>query len=132
MNILREVAGSRECARKISELSKPCDVFASADYLVIDNLLIPEYAEWNIHFIANEMAIVYRPESRRAAEITPENWFDILLDPNVAFGRSDPNSDPCGYRAIFTMKLAEQHYSVNESADKLLGKKPRPEDVALP
>ncbi|MCK4889222.1 MAG: substrate-binding domain-containing protein, partial [Candidatus Aminicenantes bacterium] len=26
------------------------------------------------------------------------------------FGHSDPDSDPCGYRSVLTMKLAEKHY----------------------
>ncbi len=47
VEVVKEIAGSRECARKISELNKPCDVFASADYLVIDNLLITRFADWN-------------------------------------------------------------------------------------
>ena len=50
VNVLREAAGSRKCARKITDLKKPCDIMASADYTVIDQLLIPAYANWNIRF----------------------------------------------------------------------------------
>ena len=59
-----EAAGSRNCARKISDLHKDCDIMASADYTVIDELLIPNHAEWNIKFASNEMAIVYDSESK--------------------------------------------------------------------
>ena len=41
VNIMMEAAGSVECARKITELKKPCDIMASADYSVIDKLLNP-------------------------------------------------------------------------------------------
>ena len=45
INILLEPAGSIVCARKITELKKPCDVIASADYFVINELLMPNHAK---------------------------------------------------------------------------------------
>ncbi|MDH4241767.1 MAG: substrate-binding domain-containing protein, partial [Phycisphaerae bacterium] len=77
VKIIREAAGSRVCARKIADLHRPCDVLASADYTVIDTLLIPEYADWNIKFAANEMVIAFRKDSRRADQINKDNWHDI-------------------------------------------------------
>jgi len=106
-----EAAGSRTCARKIADLHRPCDIMASADYTVIDSLLIPDYAQWNIHFATNEMAIMYRPDSPGAGKINAGNWFSVLLKKNVAYGRSDPNSDPCGYRTMLCWQLAEKYYS---------------------
>ncbi len=125
VNVLLEAAGSRACARKISELGRECDVMASADYTVIDQLLIPDHASWNIKFAGNEMTIVYHEESMRSDEIDADNWFMILMEDNVAFGRSDPNSDPCGYRAVFTMRLAETHYGMAGLADGFLEKDKR-------
>jgi molybdate/tungstate transport system substrate-binding protein len=120
VEILLEAAGSRDCARKIADLKRPCDVFGSADYLVIDNMLIPEHADWNIKFATNEMCIVYHAASRRSNEITAGNWFDILLDSKIAFGRANPNADPCGYRAVLTMQLAEKHYNRPGLTEQLL------------
>jgi len=122
VKILLEAAGSRTCARKIADLKRPCDVMASADYTVIDNLLIPEHADWNIKFASNEMAIVYVENSKRANNINQENWFDILLQKDVAFGRSDPNSDPCGYRALLLTILAEKFYNRPGLADAIKSK----------
>ncbi len=117
-----EAAGSRSCARKISDLGRECDVMASADYTVIDNLLIPDHASWNIRFASNEMAIVFTEHSKRHDEIDDVNWTGILLDPDVAFGRSDPDADPCGYRAVLTMKLAEKYFRIDGLAGRLLEK----------
>lgn len=128
-----ESTGSVECARKISELGKPCDIMASADYKVIDKLLIPQFASWNIPFAGNEMAIVYHEKSRHSAEITKDNWFDILVKDDVAFGRSDPNSDPCGYRTVMTVELAESYYN-KKIAKTILDKDQkyiRPKEVDL-
>jgi molybdate/tungstate transport system substrate-binding protein len=110
VEVLREAAGSRICARKITDLKKPCDIMASADDFVIDTLLIPKYASWDIHFVTNEMAIMYRPDSKYAKEINSGNWYKILLKKGVQYAHSDPNADPCGYRSLFTWQLAEKYY----------------------
>ena len=129
-----EAAGSVECARKITEMNKPCDILASADYKVIDKLLIPQFASWNIPFAGNEMAIVYHEKSRYADQINRSNWFEVLGKSDVAFARSDPNADPCGYRAVMTIKLAEKYYK-NQSITKTLLEKDlkyiRPKEVDL-
>lgn len=114
-----ESGGSRACARKITELKKPCDIMASADYDVIDNLLIPAAASWNIHFATNEMAIMYRPDSKYAKEINSKNWFEVLRKKGVQYGHSDPNSDPCGYRTLLAWQLAEKYYKVPGLYEKL-------------
>lgn len=110
ITILSQGAGSRICARKITELHQPCDIMASADYTVIDNLLIPDHAEWNMAFATNEMAIMYRPDSAYANEINSINWPEILLRNDVEYGHSNPNADPCGYRSQLTWQLAEKFY----------------------
>ena len=53
VDLQREAEGSQACARKITDLKKPCDIMASADFKVIDKLLIPGYANWNIRFATN-------------------------------------------------------------------------------
>lgn len=110
VRVLREAAGSRESARKISDLGRPCDIMASADYVVIDTLLIPEHATWNIKFAGNEMVLAYTERSRGAEILTRDNWHEVVMRPDIYFGRSDPNADPCGYRTLLTVKLAEKHY----------------------
>lgn len=119
VGVMREAAGSRTCARKITDLERPCDVMASADYTVIENLLIPDYASWNISFATNEMAIMYRPDSKYAGEINGQNWYRILLREDVEYGHSDPNTDPCGYRSQLVWQLAEKYYNVPGVYEKL-------------
>lgn len=109
--IYLESAGSLVCARKVTELKRPCDIVASADYFVINELLIPEYASWSIRFATNEMVIAYHEKSHHSDEINTQNWMDILQRKDVIYSRSDPDSDPCGYRAMFTLMLAEKYYN---------------------
>jgi len=134
VKILTESAGSVSCARKITDLGKMCDIFISADYNVINNLLIPQYASWNIKFASNEMALVYNESSKYANTINTENWYEIILRDDVRIGRSDPNADPCGYRTILTLKLAEKYYHKDKILSQVLLKDKkymRPKEVDL-
>ncbi|MCX6267628.1 MAG: tungstate ABC transporter substrate-binding protein WtpA [Bacteroidetes bacterium] len=134
VNILMEMAGSVECARKVTDLNKPCDILAAADYKVIDNMLIPKYSDWNIKFGSNEMCIVFTEKSRYAGQINSKNWYEILLKKDVAYGRADPNADPCGYRSVMTMQLAEKFYRRPGLANLLTSKDQnymRPKEVDL-
>jgi len=126
VRIVREPAGSRICARKVTALNKPCDVLACADYTVINDLLIKakprRHADWLIKFASNEMVIAFRDDSGPAEGINKNNWMDVLLQKDVAFGRSDPNSDPCGYRSVLVARLAETFYDRPGLAGALLAK----------
>jgi molybdate/tungstate transport system substrate-binding protein len=119
--VVREAAGSRTCARKITDLHRKADVMASADYKVIDNLLMPKYAKFNALFATNEMIIAYTPNSKYANIINSKNWTDILLKPGVKIGHSNPNLDPCGYRSVIVAKLAGIYYHKPDFYNKLLG-----------
>ena len=132
--IYLESAGSLVCARKITELKKPCDILASSDYFVINELLIPDYASWSIRFATNEIVIAYLEKSKYSNEINAENWMDILQRKDVIYSRSDPDSDPCGYRTVFTFMLAEKYYGKNKLAEKMEAKNRdyiRPKEVDL-
>lgn len=107
-----EASGSNEAARKIRELGREADVVISADYRVIDRLLIPDFADWNIRFARNEMVIAYTDRSRYADEVGTDNWYEILGRDGVICGRADPNADPAGYRTLMVWQLAEAHYGI--------------------
>lgn len=117
--IKKEISGSIECARKITELKKDCDLIATSDFSVIDNLLIPNYAEWNLKFANNELVIAFNEKSHFQNEINSNNWFNILLQNKVKYGRSDENLDPCGYRTLMMFKLSEIYYNEKSLAEKL-------------
>ena len=121
-HIVLEASGSRMAARKIADLHKPCDVMASADYTVINDLLIDtNNAKFNILFAKNEMAIVFTDKSRYADIINSKNWYKILLKKDVVVGHSNPNDDPCGYRTMLVVKLAEKYYKIPGFFKKLFG-----------
>jgi len=109
-DVIREAAGSRTTVRKVTDLGRQADIIASADFTVIDELMIPEFAKWRANFATNEMAIMYTPHSKYTDEINGQNWYQILLRDDVEYGHSNPNADPCGYRSQLVWKLAEKYY----------------------
>lgn len=121
VDVRRESGGSVACARKITELGREdCDIMVSADYRVIDNMLIPEFASWNAIFATNRMVLAYTPISRYAEEINVDNWIDILRKDEVEWGHSDPDADPCGYRTLLVLQLAENYYGIDGLAESLI------------
>ncbi len=135
VDIQREAGGSTKMARMISELGKPADIMAAADYLVIDENLIPEKASWNVRFATNRLVLCYTERSRYADQINSGNWFEILARDDVAWGHSDPNLDPCGYRSLMVMQLAEKYYKRPGLYQRLIEGRPvrnvRPKSVEL-
>ncbi|OYT28137.1 MAG: tungstate ABC transporter substrate-binding protein WtpA, partial [Thermofilum sp. ex4484_82] len=136
VDVILKAYGSRQAAMQVAELKEECDVLAVADYGVIEELLFPKnMATWYIAFASNEICIAFTNSSKYADEINATNWYEILLRNGVKFGHSDPNLDPCGYRAVIVMKLAEKYYNVpglfdklNSSENKII----RPKSVQLP
>ena len=135
IDILREAGGSTKMARMISELHKPADIMASADFKVIDKTLIPGYADWNIRFATNQLVLCYTAGSKFADEVNADNWHDILRRKGVVWGHSDPNLDPCGYRSLMVLQLAEKYYKKPGLYDQLVANRPkenvRPKSVEL-
>jgi molybdate/tungstate transport system substrate-binding protein len=80
-----------------------------------------------------EMVIAYSPKSRFAARFHrvaeaaregkpgKESWWQILQEPGLRFGRSDPAGDPQGRNIIFTMMLAARLYQQAGLVERILG-----------
>ncbi|HOO64864.1 MAG TPA: tungstate ABC transporter substrate-binding protein WtpA, partial [Synergistaceae bacterium] len=120
VDILREAGGSAALARKIIDLGGKCDLYFTADYMVIERLLRPEFADWNVLFASNELVLMYAPESAYADEINGENWYDILLREDVRWGHSDADADPCGYRSLMVLQLASEYYGVPDLYERAM------------
>ncbi|MCP5051278.1 MAG: tungstate ABC transporter substrate-binding protein WtpA [bacterium] len=124
-DVLLESHGSRTCARQISQLGRPADVMGSADSQVIRDMLMPQHAGYCIDFATNEMVIMYNEKSKYNDTIHQSNWYQILLKPGVQYGHSEPNSDPCGYRTLFTWQLAQKYYNSPNLYHRLREKMPK-------
>lgn len=128
IDLVRKSGGSSELAQRIAIDHEPADILVSADYAVIDKILIPEWADWNICFAANQLVLCYTEKSRYAEEITPNNWYGILARKEVIWGHSNPDLDPCGYRSLLVLQLAETHYDKKGLYETLIANR-APENI---
>jgi molybdate/tungstate transport system substrate-binding protein len=125
IDVQREAGGSTKMARMIADKGKPADIMASADFTVIDKALIPKHAAWNIRFASNQLVLCYTEKSRFADEINADNWTQILERKGVVWGHSDPNLDPCGYRSLMVLQLAEKFTRQPGLYDRLIANRPK-------
>lgn len=73
-----------------------------------------------------EMVIAYSPKSRFASKFDAAakgkgHWWEVLQEPGMRFGRTDPITDPQGRNIIFTMMLAAKEYEQADLVEKVLG-----------
>ena len=107
VDVQRESYGSAVAIRQVTELGRPADLVASADYLLIDHMMVsgPGAADWNVLFARNAVVIAWLdPENA----LTAGDWARVLADGGRRVGLSDPNQDPCGYRSLFAVYLAQE------------------------
>jgi molybdate/tungstate transport system substrate-binding protein len=102
-----EASGSQDAARKVGELGRAADLVVVADYHVIDWLLVPAHAQWQIPFAGNEIVLAHSEQSRYAAELTADTWREILLRPDVRVARADENLAPIGYQTLQVWMLSD-------------------------
>ena len=110
VEIKLEPSGSVMAVRKVTDLGKKADIVAVADYTLLPTFMYPKYTDFYIAFARNELVLCYTDRSKYSNEINGENWYEILSRDDVKFGFSNPNIDPCGYRSVMAMKLAELYY----------------------
>jgi molybdate/tungstate transport system substrate-binding protein len=115
-----ERASSLELVRRVSALHGEPDVIALADPDLFSTLLAPRVVTWHARFARNRIVLAFTTQSRGAAEITPSNWWEILERPGVEVGRSDPSTDPSGYRTLLAWQLAARHYAIPDLSERML------------
>ncbi len=119
IDIQNEFHGSIQVMRHVTDIHEKIDVVATADYnlipLLMENSIDPEtgkpYADWYVRFAANRLAVAFTENSRYADQINDQNWYEILLKPDVRLGLADPRFDAAGYRSIMVFKLGENYYN---------------------
>lgn len=115
----QETAASLELARRVLELGGQPDVLVLADPDIFPQLLEPSITTWHALFARNRIVLAYTARSQGAAEIDSTNWFRILERPRIEVGRSDPHTDPSGYRTLLVWQLAERHYREPGLAERM-------------
>ncbi|MEM0073582.1 MAG: molybdate ABC transporter substrate-binding protein, partial [Thermoplasmatales archaeon] len=96
------IAGTREV-----QSGSPYSVFVSASAPILyENLMNKtRYANWQIVFATNQIAITWLNNAYSIPSTFPF-WFENLTENSTTVGVSNASLDPSGYQSIETMKLA--------------------------
>jgi molybdate/tungstate transport system substrate-binding protein len=113
--------GSDALAQLIVGGSIPVDVFMPVTPGPMETVLKAGKAQRGIPIARTEMVIAYSPKSSFAKALASQPWYEVLQQPGVRFGRTDPATDPQGRNIIFTLQLAEAYYKQPGLAKKILG-----------
>jgi molybdate/tungstate transport system substrate-binding protein len=124
--------GSNGLANQIKGRLRRGDVFISANARVNDDLTGTangDWVSWYVNFAQSPLVIGYSPSSRFASELKNKPWYEVLQEPGIKIGRTDPKLDPKGALTVQLLDHAEQIYMLPGLAQKVLGAPDNAEQV---
>jgi molybdate/tungstate transport system substrate-binding protein len=116
--------GSNKVANEIKGKLRRGDVFISANPKVDDQLMGQangDWVQWYIAFAESPLVIGYNPSSRFVDDLKNKSWYEVLAEPGLKLGRTDPKLDPKGALTIELLKRAEVFYSKPGLAQQIIG-----------
>lgn len=124
-----EGKGSTALANEIKGRLRMPDIFISASAAVDEGLMGADngsYVSWYAPFIRTSLVIGYNDRSKFATDLQAaangsKPWYQVLEEPGLRLGRTDPALDPKGARTIILMELAQQYYNQPNLSQKILG-----------
>ncbi|EIF34271.1 ABC-type molybdate transport system, periplasmic component [Burkholderia sp. Ch1-1] len=125
-------AGSNKIANEIKGKLRRGDVFISASPKVNDGLMGAangDHVTWYVNFAESPLMIGYNPQSRFAAQFRSKRWDQVLQEPGIRIGRTDPKLDPKGAFTVEMMNKAAALYHQPDLVEKTLGAADNPEQV---
>jgi molybdate/tungstate transport system substrate-binding protein len=122
-------AGSGAIANQIKGKVATPDVVEFADPAVNTTLLGAangNYVSWYLTFATSQLVIGFDPKSKVAKEFVQVQkgklpFYRALQQKGLKVGRTDPNIDPKGYRAIWMANLTQKLYKLKNFEQKLFG-----------
>jgi molybdate/tungstate transport system substrate-binding protein len=107
-------AGSAQVANQIKGGVRQGDVFISASPAVNTSLQGPangNWVSWYASFAKGSLVIGYNPNSRFAAQLRTQPWYQVITQPGFLLGRTDPLLDPKGQLTVQALGQAASTYN---------------------
>jgi molybdate/tungstate transport system substrate-binding protein len=117
-------AGSLMLANQIKDKLRQGDVFISTSPTVNDSLMGAangDWVSWYITFAQSPLVIGYNATSKFAAEFKTKPWHQVLQEPGIRIGRTNPQFDPKGALTLTLLKRAETFYNSPGLSEKIIG-----------
>ncbi|MCM2550801.1 extracellular solute-binding protein [Burkholderia glumae] len=125
-------AGSNKLANEIKGKLRRGDVFVSASPKVNAGLMGEangNFVTWYVNFAESPLMIGYNPQSRFAKAFETKRWDQVLQEPGIRIGRTDPKLDPKGAFTVEMMTRAASFYHEPDLVQKTLGAPGNPDQV---
>jgi len=125
-------AGSIKIANEIKGKLRRGDVFISASPKVNTGLMGAangDHVAWYVNFAESPLMIGYNPQSRFAADFKEKRWDQVLQEPGIRVGRTDPKLDPKGAFTVEIVTKAADLYHQPNLVQKTLGDPENPAQV---
>ena len=128
--------GASALAQLIAGGSLLPDVFLSVTPGPMELVLRAGAAANAVPVAATRMVIAWSPASRFASQFEAARqgkaaWWQMLQEPGLRFGRTDPATDPQGRNIVFTMMLAAKKYGQPDLVQKVLGPLGNPRQIGM-
>lgn len=124
--------GSNLIANQIKGKLRQGDVFISANPKVNASLMGSangDWVSWYISFAQSPLVVGYNLSSKFAADFKTKPWYQVLSEPGIRLGRTDPKLDPKGRLTLDLMKQAETVYKSPDLSQRVLGAPENPDEV---
>ncbi|HTV89813.1 MAG TPA: extracellular solute-binding protein [Stellaceae bacterium] len=124
--------GSKKLANEIKGKLRHGDVFISANPKVNNALMGAAnggWVTWYVTFAHSPLVIGYNPNSKYAADFKRKPWYEVLQEPGIRIGRTDPKLDPKGALTVALMDKAQTFYKTPGLAQRVLGAAENPAQV---
>jgi molybdate/tungstate transport system substrate-binding protein len=124
--------GSNKIANEVKGRLRRGDVFISANKRVNDDLAGAAngaWVSWYITFAQSPLVIGTSKSSRFAAALKTQPWYDVLRQPGVRIGRTDPLLDPKGQLTVALLDKAARLYHLPGLTAQVLGAPENPAQV---
>lgn len=122
-------AGSGAIANQIKGKLATPDVVEFADPAVnttLEGAANGNYVSWYLTFATSQLVVGFDPKSKAAKAFVQVQtgklpFYRALQQKGLRIGRTDPNIDPKGYRAIWMANLAQKIYKLRGFEQRLFG-----------
>jgi molybdate/tungstate transport system substrate-binding protein len=124
--------GSSGLANQIKGKLRQGDAFVSASPNVNDSLMGAangDWLSWYVTFAQSPVVIGYNASSKFAADFKSKPWYQVLMEPGIKIGRTDPKLDPKGALTVTLMQQAETFYKSPGLAQTVIGAPDNPDQV---
>lgn len=108
-------ANSGTIASGIAAKTMTGDVFISAAASANEPLMGSaggNIVTWYVTFASTKLLIAYNPSSQFAADFKSKPWYQVLQEPGIKLGRTDPATDPKGKLTVAALQAAQSDYSL--------------------